>query len=134
MTAQNKRLVKSIGNTLSLDFFTSADHGLVTVEGSGVGFVDEALAERGLKRNIVARIPNFRLVSELCAVRDILIAIPQKLAKRLASYRRLKILSPPIPTPPASTYLYWHPRNHTDPTNKWLRQLIYETCVDPNDN
>ena len=129
VTLLNKRLSKSIGDTLTLDFFTNADHGLVTVEGTGVGFVDEALAELGLKRNIVARVPNFTLVADICASRDILFTIPEKLASRLANDRRLKVVATPIDTPPASTYLYWHPRNHTNPKNKWFRQLIFETCA-----
>ena len=130
VTVLNKRLANSINNTLSLDFFTAADHGLVTVEGSGVGFVDDALAKLGLNRKIVARVPNFMLVAELCASRDILITVPKKLANILANDRRLKILMPPIPTPPASSYLYWHPRNHSDPKNQWLRRLIFEICVE----
>lgn len=133
VTVLNRRFSKSIDDILTLDFFSNADHGLVTVEGTGVGFVDDALAELGLTRNIVARVPNFTLVADLCASRDILVTIPEKLASRLKNDKRLRVLATPIYTPPASTYLYWHPRNHTNPSNKWLRQLIFETCSGSDD-
>lgn len=130
ITVLNKRLSNMIDHTLTMDHFLAADHGLISVEGVGGGFVDEALAKLQLTRKIAVRVPSFMLVADLCASRDILFTVPERLGAKLANDPRLTLLKPPISTKPTSSYLYWHPRVHNDPTNRWFRQLILESSVE----
>lgn len=122
----NSRLAKKFGRDISLEQFANADHGLVTVEGTGEGFVDIALRDLGLRRNIVVRVPSFQLVASLCADRDLIFTVPRRVLQLFPPRSAFVTFAPPISLPPTSSYLYWHARNHANPMQQWFRSLIFE--------
>jgi len=123
----SSRLAHRFGREITLEQFTRTDHGLVTVEGTGDGFVDVALRDLGLQRNIVVRAPSFLLVPSLCAERDLIFTVPRRVLQLLPGRSALATFAPPISLPPTSSYLYWHARNHANPMQRWFRDLIFET-------
>lgn len=120
------KLAKKFGSELSLEHYAKSDHGLVTVEGVGEGFVDVAMHELGLQRKIIARVPNFMLVPDICAQREIIFTVPRRIVNTFPRDAGLMYYSPPITFPASSSYLYWHARNHSNPINIWFRKLIFE--------
>lgn len=79
--------------------FLAQDHLVVSQTGDPFGFVDAALAERGLKRRVTLTAPNFMLALALLAQSDLLAAIPASLFRLHGPRFRLKSTKPPLTLP-----------------------------------
>ncbi|WP_076999537.1 LysR family transcriptional regulator [Variovorax sp. KK3] len=100
--------------------------------------VDDALALRGVSRNVVARVANLSTSAALVASSDLLAIVPQRMALDGVVSRRCQVLPLPFSTPAFDVRLIWHARWHRDRTHIWLRQLfrqcaasIRSRCVGP---
>ena len=110
---------------LDLATFLSLPHILVAPLGAPGGFVDTALAELGHgRRRIALTIPHFFLAPALIAASDLLITMPERIARTLTVDRPLRILPVPIKVAPFDVSLAWHDRVHHDPANAWLRDQV----------
>lgn len=116
------------GNPLAKDFtldgFANAGHVVVATEGQGVGRIDSLLAARGMKRRIVLTLPNFTSVPFIIGGTDLITTMPRCLGTRLAAPARIVCLPPPLPVPPVTIHLAWHPRNAASPLHRWMRTTI----------
>jgi DNA-binding transcriptional LysR family regulator len=63
----------------TLSAFVAAEHLVVSHAGDPIGFVDIALAERGLARRVALTAPNFMLALALMAESDLIAAVPRSL-------------------------------------------------------
>jgi DNA-binding transcriptional LysR family regulator len=59
--------------------FCELRHVLVSMTGDPHGFIDEALADRGLKRRIELTVPNFMMALAMVAESDLIAALPKQL-------------------------------------------------------
>ena len=125
----SKRMAERYGKELTVEDYLAAEHGLISPEGRGEGMVDRVLREMGLSRRVVARLPSFLLVPELCASRDLIFTPPERITHTFTKADRLKVYRPPFNLEPTETCLYWHPRNHVSAVHKWFRELIYEVTL-----
>jgi DNA-binding transcriptional LysR family regulator len=116
------------GNPLAEDFtlarFASAGHIIVALEGQGVGRIDALLAARGLQRRIALRLPNFASVPFIVGGSELITTMPRALGQRLAAAARIVCLPPPLPVPPVTVHLAWHPRSAASPLHRWMRETI----------
>lgn len=111
----------AIGESISLDQFVQARHVMVTSPSSGHALVDGALGERGVRRNIVALVPQFSVLPSLVENSDLLVILPDRVASLYASQRRLKVLELPLTLPGFEVRMHWHARHETTPVHQWLR-------------
>jgi DNA-binding transcriptional LysR family regulator len=70
----------------------------VSLPGDPHGFVDEALAKRGLSRRIELTVPNFMMALALIAETDLMAALPKHLVATHAA--RFGVVSVKSPLPP----------------------------------
>lgn len=119
---------RRIGDKLSLERFVELRHGLVSFETRGEGQVDTALAELGLRRRVVLRVPGFLHVPEACAAGDVVFTLPKRVAAALPRSPRLVWMPAPLALPRTSTFLLWHPRDHSDPEHRWFREQVFTTA------
>lgn len=105
--------------------FADLPHVLVAPAGLPGGPVDRALAERGLRRRLVVTLPSFFAAVELVAATDLVVTMPERLARLLAP-PELMLRPPPVTLEPYRLLALWHPRVHADPANRWLRELLGE--------
>ena len=63
----------SIGERMSLAAFSAARHVMVSSPRSGHFLIEDMLAERGINRNIVARVPQFTVLPQLLSQSDLLV-------------------------------------------------------------
>jgi len=115
-------LAQKLGDKLSLENFANTGHELIT----GEGFVDVAMRELGLRRKVITRVPNFMLIPEICAQRELIFTVPRRIVQTFPQDGQLVYYSPPITLPPTSSYLYWYGRNHMSPIDIWFRKLTFE--------
>jgi DNA-binding transcriptional LysR family regulator len=113
-----------IAETLTLERFAAAGHVVVATEGQGVGRIDALLAARGLRRRIALTLPNFTSVPFIIGGSDLITTMPRCLGTRLAAEARIVCLPPPLPVPPVTIHLAWHPRSGASPLHRWMRTRI----------
>lgn len=109
---------------LSLQRYLALPHVVVAPTGTPGSLVDTVLAQRGLSRRVVVRVPNFLVAPIVVANSDYINTGPARLAQLLAQVYPLTLLPPPLPLPSFQLKLAWHPRLEHDPAQRWLRELI----------
>lgn len=126
VTAQRKGHPRGQGY-LDMATFCAAPHLLVSSEGDPfTGFVDRALAEQGLQRNVVMSTQSYATAPSLVASTDLLCTLPSRLLQRFVD--SLDLFKTPVTLSPLSISIYWHPKNDDDAANRWLRKQIFSAA------
>jgi DNA-binding transcriptional LysR family regulator len=117
------------GRRLTLQRLAEMDHVTVSRRGRVHGVLDEALAERGLKRRVVASLPTSAAALDVVAGSDAVVVVASRVCEPLAS--RLGVVMRPVPVdlPPVSVVMTWHHRHDSDPAHAWLRGLVREALA-----
>ncbi|QOV64642.1 LysR family transcriptional regulator [Kosakonia pseudosacchari] len=106
----------------SLKQFCQLEHVIVSPEGGGFqAATDDALAARGLTRNVVLSVPHFLFMLDALARTDLVAVLPERL---VATTGTLQVVDPPVELAGFDMLMLWHERLHRDPGHKWLRQQI----------
>lgn len=91
------------------------------------GPVDEALAQRGLKRTIAVSVASFSEAVTLVRGSDLIAEVSDistmSLRDGVASFTL------PLALPAFTISLLWHPRMDADPAHRWLRTCLREVCT-----
>ena len=118
------------GGELSLEAYARARHLLVSPRGETQGFVDEALAEHGLTRQIAMTVTSFSSAPGLLAVSNLILAMPKRIAFSFAPIYGLVTRTAPIPGPKeySSAMLVWHERLANHPSHHWFRTFLQTTA------
>jgi DNA-binding transcriptional LysR family regulator len=111
---------------LTLSRFAGASHVLVSPWGMEGGFVDDALARRGLRRNVAVAVPHAMVAPHVVASSDLLLTVAERIARVLAPPLGLVVLPPPpeLGLTGFTLSMLWHERTHDDPARRWVREVI----------
>lgn len=112
------------GGALTLATFLAQRHILITQTGIGLSPLDEALADRGLARQISVLTRHYQLPRVLVAQSDMIAALPARIARYQARHLGLAVLDPPIELPEFEIGIAWGALDHHDPAHRWLRERI----------
>lgn len=104
--------------------FLAEGHIVVTTSGTGHAIVDKVMAQKGVERRIVLRVPSFLGVARLVARTELLVIVPRRLGEALAQQERVSLFAPPIALPAFAVKQHWHERFHADAGNAWLRKTL----------
>lgn len=104
-------------------------HLAITSTGDDTGFVDRALAERGLTRRVAVRVP-FLSLALLLVNSDYLAVLPRRVATDLAAICPLAVKDLPFASPWIALSMIWHRRLDNQPAQRWLRELIRSVGAD----
>jgi DNA-binding transcriptional LysR family regulator len=109
---------------LTPERLAAAAHVTVSRRGRLHGAIDDALAERGLRRRVVAALPTSSAALDLVTGTDLVAAVAAQVCRPVWS--RLGLVTRPLPftVPPVPVILAWHHRNDTDPAHAWLRAHV----------
>ena len=110
----------AIGEQLTLEAFAAARHVALSTPTAGNRLVDDALAERGLSRRVVAHVPLFFGLPRLLAQRELLGVVPDRVAQALTEAGGIRALPLPFPLPPFEVRIYWHARHGASAAHRWL--------------
>lgn len=116
---------------LSAERYASFGHVVATRRLRSSGPVDEALADLGLKRTIVAVVPSFTAALAVARASDLVALVPASFMcgqpdhpASAATYA----FELPVATEKITVSQMWHPRVDADPVHRWLRQLVLAVC------
>lgn len=105
--------------------FLEARHMLVKVTGQKLApFIDTALEEKGLKREIELTVPYPTVGAKILAKSDMLTTIPGEMINAFKNNQDLKIVETPIEIPVVDMLQVWHNRFDRDPGHVWMRELV----------
>ncbi len=115
-----------IENILSLEQYLEEGHILFSLEGKGPAESDKTLSSKGLRRNVVLRTSHISAVPKILEHTNYILTVPVRLSQIAAESGKLKSLEPPLEIPAHSFNQFWHEKQHHDPANKWLRQVLLQ--------
>jgi LysR family transcriptional regulator, mexEF-oprN operon transcriptional activator len=114
-------------NVRGLDDYCARQHVLVTPSGDLTGFVDDALAELGRKRNVSIGVASFALLGVILNGSDLIATIPDFVAHALAASAPLAIDPAPIAIAPIANALVWRAAVDGDAAERWFRDMVTES-------
>lgn len=116
----------------------AAEHVAVSRRGRFTGPLDTALAEHGLSRRVTAVLPSHLAAMILAARSDVVCLAPAPLADAApspfthpATALGLRLLDIPLPLPPLTIGMAWHPRHAADGAHHWLRGAVRRAVQAP---
>lgn len=110
--------------TMSLVTFAQLPHALTTLRRDTTGAIDKALNEQNLERRVAFTTPHMMVLPFAIASSDLVAALPQRIALRLANVCNLTIFELPIKTKPWMVSMLWSTLSDQDEANRWLRNAI----------
>ncbi len=120
---QEHRLAK---RAFGLREFTAAEHVVVASAGTGHGMIDEWLERAGIQRHARLAVPHFVAVGHILRTTEMIATVPEAFAEQVAEPFGLVYRKHPAALPDIAINLFWHARNHRDPSSQWLRSLMVE--------
>ncbi len=111
----------TVKKRLSLEQLVALDHVQVAPRGRPGGYLDNLLAERGLRRRVVRAVPYFLVALQLVARTDYVLTVSERIARACAPTFGLRLIEPPLELRPYALKLVWHPRFDADAAHAWLR-------------
>ncbi|QQM46598.1 LysR family transcriptional regulator [Streptomyces liliifuscus] len=116
----------------------AAEHVVVSRRGRFTGPLDSALAERNLHRRVTVVLPGHLAAMTLAARSDVVCLVPAALPGKpesplthTATALGLRLLDIPLPLPPLTIGMAWHPRHTADGAHDWLRNAVRRTLRAP---
>lgn len=123
----------------TLENYLKAEHVWVSKTGFGVGvgmdphdvqklgWVDEALADLGHKRDIRVFTRNYHVAMYL-ARQGLIATLPTRAASLYQNDNELTVKVPPFAIPPLALTMIWSPLLQHDAGHRWFRQLVAATA------
>jgi DNA-binding transcriptional LysR family regulator len=113
-----------VRSRLSLKRFAGLDHVLVSGSGDLRGPLDEALARQGLKRRVIASVPQFLASLSMVSATDAVASVPSSIARQHAKAFNLRVLPLPLEVPPFEVVAIHAAQAQSDPVLQWLLEAI----------
>lgn len=92
--------------------------------------MDDALAEHGLERRVVATTPTTTSALSVVRLGECVVAVPERMCAGMIDALGLVTVPLPMPVPPAPLVGSWHQRYENDKAHRWLRDRVREALRD----
>lgn len=93
-----------------------------------LGWVDEALARIGKKRNIKVFTRNYHVAMQLAYEDNLIATLPTKAAQLHRKDKNFSIVEPPFKIPEIELKMIWSPLLHHDASHIWFRKLVLDAA------
>lgn len=111
---------------LDLARYAATPHAMISLKDNLAGCLEDAMAEAGVKPNVVVAVPNFVTLAAIAAGAPILATLPARVAALFASEFGLVTAHLPFPLRSFPVSIAWHARLGNDPASAWLRGCIQD--------
>lgn len=113
-----------VGDTLTLEQFTTLPHVHIAGRSAMPDRLDEALAQHGLQRRVALRVPHFLAVPLIVAHTHLIATLAERVGRLVAPWLKLRVVELPIHLTPYTVRQVWHERTHYDAAHQWLRRMV----------
>ncbi|GAB3983218.1 LysR family transcriptional regulator [Actinoallomurus acanthiterrae] len=110
--------------------FAAAEHLTVSRRGRLEGPIDERLAERGLRRRVVASAPTFSSALVMLAETDLVGRAGRRIHGPVLERFGLVAFDLPVETPSNMIAMAWHRRYEADAAHAWLRRCVRDVVAE----
>ncbi len=122
----------------NFETYLAADHVWVSKTGWGagmgihpgdanrLGWVDTALKQLGRSRNIKIFTRHYLSAMLLARQRNLIVTVPSKAARVVASEADVVVRPPPFPIPAIELKMAWSPILQHNPAHRWMRRVLTE--------
>lgn len=113
---------------ISLEAYADADHVIMSSTGDPRGFVDDQLAEQGLKRRVAVVVNQFSIIPKLLESGDMVASVPLAVVDTLNPGEQLVVRPSPLHETKAHSALsmIWHKRLAISPAQKWFATCMHD--------
>ncbi|MCD2512483.1 LysR family transcriptional regulator [Comamonas endophytica] len=113
---------------LTLDNYCAARHMLVSFSGRSFGFIDEALASLGRKRQVVLTVNQFFTAGRVVVQSDLLTILPRHFVPVTGMAHSLALRELPFSVPPVHVDALWRHRGPQANAGGWLLQALFRAA------
>jgi DNA-binding transcriptional LysR family regulator len=106
----------------TLEEYLAAGHATVLHEPRRELDIDRRLADQGVHRRIVVRVPGFSGIGPFLHGSELLATLPGLLHRH--ALKGFATAPVPVACPAMPMYMVWHLRHHEDPLHLWLRKEL----------
>ncbi|TJZ44159.1 LysR family transcriptional regulator [Streptomyces piniterrae] len=110
--------------------FADAAHINFSRRGRLTGPIDAALAERGLRRKVIATVPTFAASLMMVQDSDAVGLSNERIGAATVRRLGLRTLEIPLDLPSMTMAMAWHPRQDADAGHIWLRALVRQVMAE----
>lgn len=107
--------------SVSLSTYLRLPHLTIDIGQPGI---DRALEPFGVTRRVAVSMPYFALAPSILPGTDLLLTVPERVARKNADPAQTRILAAPRELIELEFYAVWHPRFDQDPSHTWLREQV----------
>jgi DNA-binding transcriptional LysR family regulator len=115
------------GQPITLERYLGLPHVKVAAAALGTNMIDDALAHRGLRRNVALSVPSWFEMRGVIASTDLVAAMPRRWAGEPAFSEGCVWQPLPLEEVTFAVDLRWRVRDARDPGHRWLCRLIAKT-------
>jgi DNA-binding transcriptional LysR family regulator len=120
---------------LTLEQYLQLEHAVVRAESRTEEVIERYLARRKIRRKVVLTTPHFASAPILVAHSDLIVTIPEPLARYFSGVSaQLRVVELPFEPPRIELKQFWHRKFHHDERNRWLRGLVCRLFQDRRDH
>lgn len=113
---------------ISINDYVAWGHVVAAPDGTLHGFVDDALAESGMKRKVASVVPGFPTALSVALASDLIAMVPALYLMNQQMTEQLHVFELPFKTRTITVSQMWHPRMEQDPGHRWLREKVMAVC------
>lgn len=118
-----------LAGSVTSESYAACKHVVASRRGAFTGPVDDALAQLGLRREIVVVVPGFPDALRIARQSDLIALVPRSCFSNGDPLTAgLTAFDLPVRTPEIVISAMWHPRMDADPGHRWLRETVMAVC------
>ncbi len=108
--------------------YAAAQHVCISRRGFEPEPIDDILQARDLRRDVVTSVGGFATALGLARATELVATVPERHTRALrAGMFSFRL---PVPVPPFTVAMLWHPRLDADPAHRWLREHVRAACIE----
>ena len=121
---------KLLSGKLPMDLYLEVPHVVIGPRDHRGSKIDQALAEKGLKRRIGAVVQNYMVMAMVAARCGYICHMPSRVAEQFAGPLGLEVHDLPVKLSTTPLMMSWHKRHETDDGFSWLLARVRRALAD----
>ncbi|MBF0350253.1 MAG: LysR family transcriptional regulator [SAR324 cluster bacterium] len=113
-----------LSSDLALNDYLGYQHILTMVIGAGKGLIDMGIENKGLRRQVAIKVPNFSTSFDITSKSDLILTAPSILAQTYKAHGKIAYFELPFQAQLLNFSLVWHERRKFDSMHQWLRSTL----------